>query len=357
MKTMSQGQYRYRAESIQAAIQLAKDELGPEALILEVRRRPSADVAEGREGGVEIIAVPEEVYRRQQDVPDIEQIARRSRATQGYRGASGEPEVFTPTLNPASRGAVAALLQQFGILPPLSEQVANVFRSVTSLHEARAALSDVIHMSGIVGRLPAAAAGRHVVAVIGPSGVGKTTTIAKLAAVVAHVQQRRVALITTDTFRVGAIGQLRAYAEILNIPFYSAATREELQHALDTTDTLDAVFIDTAGVNPYNGALMKELRNVVGVRDPISCYLACSLTADFGELVQAAKRFSLLNPNGLIVTKVDETMRTPALVGLSQQTQLPLMYVCAGPRVPEDITLATPELLTDLLLQVLARSS
>ena len=352
----SQTQYRYRAESIQAAIQLAKDELGADALILEVRRRPSEDVEDGRVGLVEIVAVPEEVYQHQQELPDIDQIARRARATQGYRAADQAGGSFAPTLNPGSRGAVVGLLQQFGIQPPLSEQIANVFRSVTSLHQARVAIGDAIHMSGIVGRPPAASSGRYVVALVGPTGVGKTTTIAKLAAVIAHVQQRKVALITTDTYRVGAVSQLKAYAEILNVPFYSAATRAELQEALDATEQLDAVFIDTPGVNPYSGTSMKDLRDIIGVRDPMSCYLTCALTADFGDLLQAGKRFGLLNPNGLVVTKVDETMRAPALIGLAQQAQLPLMYVSAGPRVPEDVTLATPELLADVLLQVLART-
>lgn len=351
--------HRFRAGTMQAAIQAAKQALGPDALIVEVRRVPGTGPS-SRYDDVEIIAASEDQYEQLQVVPDIEQIARRSRAANGYRDVLGSAAAgaYTPVpgaARPAHHGT-DTLLAQLGLLPPLSDKLARTLREVSSLGEARIALGDVLRLGGVVGAAPVVQGERQVVALVGPSGVGKTTTIAKLAAIIHHIQQRRVALITADP-RAGAIAQLRAFAEVLQVPFYAVASRDELQYALDSADTVETIFIDTAGINPYSAQHVKDLRDLLILQDAHSVYLATAMTADFSDQVEAARRFSLLRPDGLIVTKVDETLRAPLLVGLAQQLQLPLTYVCAGPNVPDDITLATPELLSDLLLQALAHAA
>jgi flagellar biosynthesis protein FlhF len=342
------------------AIRLAKEDLGPDALILEVRRVPNSDVSAGRQGEVEISAMsddaPAPMTAPVSDEPDIEEIARRTQALRGYGAsarASGRQQMHTSG-TPTTQ-AVGAYLQQLGLQAPLPERIAGAYLASSTQGEAREAISLAIQAAGVVSRQPIVSEGRQIVALVGPSGVGKTTTIAKLAAVISRVQDRKVVVVTTDTFRVGAVVQLRTFAEILGIPFYSAADRDELQYVLNATADVDAVFVDTPGVNPYKSDLMKDLRDLIGTRDPLSCYLTVAMTGDFPELVQVGRRYGLLNPNGLIVTKVDETMRAPMLVGLAQQVQLPLTYVCAGQEIPDDITLATPELLADLLIQVLER--
>lgn len=354
----------FRAATIQEAIRLAKAQFGPDALIVDVRRIDALGPGAGREGYVEITAMPAgetddfapEVEERR--LPPIDQLAARVRGRESPRPRRRDPA-------PTSFGR----LREYPDEPDLEELEIDALRSLGigeplagQLAVACGAASAMARHSAVVKTLQRVLTTRelgwigheHIVAaLVGPSGVGKTTTIAKLAAAFSAGKKYRVALVTTDTYRVGGITQLRTFAEILQLPFYTVYTREDLETALAETAECDVVFIDTPGCNPYDAAMLKEMRSLIGSRTPIACYLTLAMTADFDETITVAQRFNLLNPTGLIFTKIDETRRAAALIGLVQQLRLPVNYVCTGPLVPEDISQATPALLADLLLDTL----
>ncbi len=308
-----------------------------------MRRVPAENPRDGRAGDVEIIARPDD--------------SRQPGAARGYAGqrtpgsAYASDGAVTPSGVSTPAQHIVECLQQLGLAAPLLDDLAASYTRFTSAAERRAALGIVLQGAGITSTdLIARSNQRLVAALIGPSGVGKTTTIAKLAAIAARVRRQRVALITVDTYRAGAINQLQTFANVLQLPMYPAYSREELAQALHATRDADVVLIDTPGCNPYNGEMLKELRDLLGARDPITCYLTLAMTADFGDLLQIGQRFSLLNPTGMVVTKIDETLRSPAMIGLAQRLQLPIHYISTGSQVPDEISLATPDLLADLLI-------
>jgi flagellar biosynthesis protein FlhF len=191
--------------------------------------------------------------------------------------------------------------------------------------------------------------GRVVVSLVGPTGVGKTTTIAKFAAHFAELG-RPVSLVTTDTFRVGAVEQLDTFARLIDAPLRIVYSRSDFVAALDASHDADVVLIDTPGVSPYDAAMLQELRNLVGYRDRVLCYLTLAASADPYESIEAARRFALINPIALILTKLDETRRYGSMVNVANACNLPLGYLATGPSVPDDLHTATPELLRDFIM-------
>jgi flagellar biosynthesis protein FlhF len=297
------------------------------------------------------------------DMPNIEALSRHGGNGNGYGGAGYDDYSYAQAAYGSGYDNLAPdpheiieCLEGIGLRGSLTEEIASTCLAPVSEGARNGAISRTLELNGITGEHSSYVSGRRVIALVGPSGVGKTTTIAKLAAVMAKVQGKKVALITTDTYRVGAVAQLSTFADIIQAPLYSAYNREDVQHALEETAEFDVVFIDTPGTNPHNATMLKEMRDLIGMRDPIDCYLTVAMTGDFTDLLHAAQGYALLNPTGLIVTKMDETVRGPMVAGLAQQMNLPLTYLCAGPEVPDHITLATPELLTDLIVQVLDRA-
>ncbi len=182
------------------------------------------------------------------------------------------------------------------------------------------------------------APGATVVALIGPTGVGKTTTIAKLAARAALRERRRVELITLDTYRIGAVEQLKTYAEIIGVNCRIARSVLELD-AMTRQLPADAVaLIDTVGRSPHDLADQLELADYLRANGDIRKCLVLQATTNPGDAVATAARFALYGAEQLIITKLDETLRPGTAVEIARgASQLPLAYLCAGQRVPEDL--------------------
>lgn len=180
------------------------------------------------------------------------------------------------------------------------------------------------------------------VAFVGPTGVGKTTTIAKLAARIALRARRRVELITLDTHRIAAAEQLKTYAEVIGTGCHVAHSVLELD-ALVRRHTSDAtVLIDTVGRNPHDLADQMELADYLRASTNIYKCLVLQAVTHPTDAHAAAKKFALFGVNRLVITKFDETIRPGAAVSIAADAALPLLYLCAGQRVPEDLELATP---------------
>ena len=190
----------------------------------------------------------------------------------------------------------------------------------------------------------------RILALVGPTGVGKTTTIAKLAAL-AYKRGITVALITIDTFRIGAIAQLQTYSGIMDIPMVIASTPADLAEAIAAHADKQLIFIDTAGRNPRDGKRIQEMKNFLEVNPAIEIHLCLSATTRDRELTQTVTRFGVLPISRLLFTKLDESMSFGCIVNTHLRSKLPLSYFTTGQKVPEDIETAKPQRVADLVVR------
>lgn len=188
-----------------------------------------------------------------------------------------------------------------------------------------------------------------VVALIGPTGVGKTTTIGKLAAGFSIIERRKVALITADTYRVAAVEQLKTFGEIIGVPVEVVMTPEDLKIAIDSHQDKELIFIDTAGRSPYHELHMSELEAFLKKAKPSLTMLVLSVTTNLPDQIKVYERFRKLSTH-LILTKLDESYSQGAILDILANTDLPVAYLTNGQDVPDDIDAATPEKLTGYVL-------
>lgn len=191
---------------------------------------------------------------------------------------------------------------------------------------------------------------QKVVALVGPTGVGKTTTIAKLAANFHLAERRKIGLITLDTFRVGAVDQLRTYAEVIGLPMRSASTPDELVDALGEFADRELVLIDTAGRSPRDEPRIQELRDLLSDAAIDEVHLVLSLASSHRSLVAMVDRFRGLRPTQLLLTKLDEAAGLGAIYSAARSIDLPLSYFTTGQDVPDDIERAAPGRTARLIL-------
>jgi flagellar biosynthesis protein FlhF len=185
-------------------------------------------------------------------------------------------------------------------------------------------------------------AGNGAAAFIGSTGVGKTTTIAKLAAAIALRARRRVELITLDTYRIAAVQQLRTYAEIISAGCHVARSVDELDSLMRRFAKQATVLIDTTGRSPHDLADQIEFADYLRAQRSVLKALVLPATNHPDEAQLALNKFSLYGVNRLVLTKLDETVQPGAAVNVAVTAGLPLLYLCAGQRVPEDLERATP---------------
>ena len=192
----------------------------------------------------------------------------------------------------------------------------------------------------------------RVVAVIGPTGVGKTTTIAKLAANFKLRQQKKVGLITIDTYRIGAVDQLRMYAQILDVPLKVVLTPGELKNAVAEMSDFDIVLIDTAGRAQTDKLKLKELRTFLEAAKPDETHLVLSTTAHHSHMLSAADEFKKIGVDRLILTKLDEAISFGVVLSVMRKMDASLSYVTTGQAVPDDIEVGSGKRLAQMLLGI-----
>jgi flagellar biosynthesis protein FlhF len=254
-------------------------------------------------------------------------------------------------------GPVKKLLNAAGIEGSFARTIARKVEErgddASATETFKAVICETVHTAAH----PLSRPGRRQIALIGPTGVGKTTTAAKLAAYAILEQKRTVKLISCDAFRVGAVEQLERFATLLGAEFCSVKTRHGLEEALLSTNA-DIVIIDTAGrpgtANDIESALHRVGKAAPEERDTLLCLPAALREGDARRL---ARQYAQCHPTALVVTKLDETVQPSGLVHAPLATKLPISALCFGQRVPEDISAAHPKAILDALCPPAARKA
>ena len=207
-------------------------------------------------------------------------------------------------------------------------------------------------LAGIYPRAESNSPGPGIIALVGPTGVGKTTTVAKIASEAILKRNMKVGLINLDTYKVAAFDQLGTYAKILNVPFRSVANFEDLGAAIRDFQSLDLILIDTTGRSQRDPSSLQEMHSTLQTIPGVRTQLVLSVTTRDNELYDMANRFSIFRPQGIIVSKLDEATIYGAIFNVAQKVKLPLLYFTTGQRVPEDIEEASKERVAALVLDI-----
>lgn len=190
----------------------------------------------------------------------------------------------------------------------------------------------------------------RILALIGPTGVGKTTTLAKLAARYALTFKEKVGLITIDHFRIGAVEQLKAYADIIGLPLEVAFTPKDLGGALERLENCDCILVDTAGRATGNKGQIDELSDYMDLLSPAEIHLVISATTRWQDIRQITRSFTKLHYNRLLITKLDETVSCGAVMNGAYHSGCPLVYLTDGQGVPNCLKLAGDMDFAELIL-------
>ena len=197
---------------------------------------------------------------------------------------------------------------------------------------------------------PASGNGCCSICLIGPTGVGKTTTIAKLAATFKLRQRQKVGLITIDTYRIAAVDQLRTYANIIGVPLKVVLTPAELVAAMKEMSDCDTILIDTAGRSHMDQLKLNELSQFIAIGKPSEVHLVLSSTTTQEAMEAALEKFGALRVDQIIFTKLDEAVSFGVLLNVARTASRALSYMTTGQDVPDNIEVGQPRRLAKLIL-------
>lgn len=188
------------------------------------------------------------------------------------------------------------------------------------------------------------------IALIGPTGVGKTTTIAKLAGRLALIEKKKVGLITIDTYRIGAVEQLKTYAEIMNIPFKVVITLKEMEESIKELQHCDVILIDTTGRNSKNTMQISELRAFIQKINADNVSLVISGTTKNKDIDTILEGYGEVNYENIIITKLDETTSYGCIYNIIKKSKKEISFIATGQNVPDDIKTPSKEEICKLIL-------
>jgi flagellar biosynthesis protein FlhF len=384
---------KFVAADTQSALELVKKEFGPDAVVLHVGERKD------RKSGQAVVEVTAAVDEERTEPvaaflsaissaaakPDFGRRARQEYAA-GQRGG-GQPEGRHRNLSINGEGssatwkeleevraqlkAMTELLRQNGhpdLEPHLLEPYARLLSRGISKETALRLLKGVPNQNGSTlkktleqevarylrelwqTRRRSLDQSPEVHVMVGPTGVGKTTCIAKLSAQDKVLHGRKVGIITLDTYRLAAAEQLRTFTNISKIPLQVVYSPDELVEAVESFRDYERIYIDTPGRSPYDEASLSDLKRYL-IRIPRSqVHLVLSLNSHPEDLLASIERFSLFSPDRLLFTKLDETVRSGMLLDIVYRTRRPVSYVANGQSIPDDIVEADPNWIAKTIL-------
>lgn len=374
---------RFEAENMTEALRLVKQEFGSEAVILSARslekkrgvfwpvKRPGAEVTAAKDTScTEAKEVPpnkmRKFYKNQSLRSNLEDSSKKKSSVSLLHGEANalknrhNNHMVKRNHVPQNNARKLFALHQRMLFQGIEENIAldlieKINRIMSSENvlkneELKSCLIHAFEKTGLrVSPIKMEQGKQKIVAFVGPTGVGKTTTIAKLAAIQAIKMRKRVALITLDNYRIAGIEQLKIYAKIIGIPIEIASTGKEFKECLNRLKDKDLILIDTAGMSQGNEYQFNELRIFFDKIRHVETHLLLSATTKENDLIDILARFKVFPISKLLFTKLDESTSYGNMLNQIIQSKIPVSYFTNGQQVPEDIEIATLERLVDLI--------
>ncbi|MFY9393065.1 MAG: DEAD/DEAH box helicase family protein [Halanaerobiales bacterium] len=346
---------KYVAETMQDAIFKVKADLGPDAIILNTSKyKTGGFLGFFSKTMVEVLAGVEEKKAEPvtgnslalQEIADLKNLVYEMHQNwENDRFLKGLPEELL---------GIYKYLNEQGVFDHLNKEIIRLLEK-KELEKREALLSQLsLILKEYIGEGQAINLnGRDkVVAFVGATGVGKTTTVAKLAAHFVLDEGKKVCLITTDTYRIAAVQQLQTYSDIINIPIHVAYSDIELERLLsvDLKGKYDLILIDTAGSSWNDQFQIGRLKKIFKKELVDEVHLILSLNTKSQIQKEIIDKFSILSPDKLLLTKLDETSKYGDFLNIRNFCKLPYSYITMGQNVPDDIRVADLDLIIDYLL-------
>jgi len=364
----------YVARDPQEALAQVKKELGPEAVILSAqsRRHHTSGTSLPKRRGVEVTAAADHavtldafadfqpwysdsINSRLPSFHFKEELEEMKSLLKQWLGEQGPPSWLAPyqDLTRLFQDLMRAGIHN-QIICRWLEKVRislNNGNGQSSKNLKEMSLRQLMQEVGVVNPWKDPVRGPRIWTFLGSTGVGKTTTIAKLAIQAAFVKKTRVGLVSLDNARLGGQDHLAAYARISGLPLVAAQTRDELADSLNKMFNLDLILIDTPGRNPCDPGLPQELRQLFGEWKGLKHHLVVSATTAEDNIADTFQGFTALNLASCIVTKVDESRDIVGVFNQLYKSRVALSFLATGQKVPEDLELADYRRLAGFLLK------
>ena len=370
----------FRGRNVEEALAAVKAALGPDAFIESTRHVSNGEKGWLGKSFVEVMAAPSDRAPSNRASPFTRQASeRRATATAAARTRESEKG---PAPAAAQRGTraeltlgrelrlIRSMLEELSMVRKPRDRAGSLLQAAgiegalaasLTAQSARVSKADSTALIAFlrkklkerieVAESPIERPGRRIIACVGPTGVGKTTSLAKLAARASLELGRSVSVITLDTFRVGAVEQMRRFVELIGVPFDVARDRNAFGQAV-AQRRADLTLVDTAGVSTADNGSMQRLADCLSVVTdrPIDILLVVQAAIRARDAERLRGVYRAPAPTGLVITKLDETDQAGGALHAALDHLLPVNYLCDGPRVPEDLHDASAEMLLDAVL-------
>ena len=356
---------KFTASNYSIALQKVKQELGEEALILSTRSiKPPSPIAERKEATrVEITAAVE--YDSPVVEPEVQSSDELENKPLPEKGDADLKSLIFSLLSQTDRAQAMGLkphqfdtfshLVENGLDEKLASKILkkaleqNSEQTVDSSKEPLKVMNLMKKVLPCKGGIDLSVYGPKIVAFVGPTGVGKTTTVAKIAAEYALRRGKKVVMVSLDTYRLGAIDQLRIYGEIMEVPVEVAGGKEELRHIITNHEDKDLILIDTTGRSHQDKDYSRQLKEVFDAVGGVETHLVLSVTAQEKLFTATYRQFSFMGLDRVLFTKLDEGLNFGSLFNFTVRNRLPISYFTSGQQVPEDLEVARPERVISLI--------
>mgnify|MGYP000571918429 FL=1 len=356
---------KFTASNYSIALQKVKQELGEDALILSTRSiKPPSPIAGRKEATrVEITVAVE--YASPVVAPEIQIPNELENKALPEKGDADLKSLIFSLLSQTDQAQAMGLkphqfdtfshLVESGLDEKLASKIlkkALEQNSEQTADSSKRPLKVMDLMQKVLpckGEIDLRVYGPKIVAFVGPTGVGKTTTVAKIAAEYALRRGKKVVMVSLDTYRLGAIDQLRIYGEIMEVPVEVAGGKEELRQIITNHEDKDLILIDTTGRSHQDKDYSRQLKEVFDAVGGVETHLVLSVTAQEKLFTATYRQFSSMGLDRVLFTKLDEGLNFGSLFNFTVRNRLPISYFTSGQQVPEDLEVARPERVISLI--------
>lgn len=354
---------KYIADNINDALNMIRIELGPEAVIISRRNiKQKGLFGAFKPKKLEITAAIDEVNRKPSQAIDRAEEIKEAYERKEVEKELGEVKNMLQKLiedrdkekekssGKEKKTGLKKVLWERDVHDDTIKLITNKLKEKAEYKNA-SRLPDSAIMEGIKDNLKTGLAKEgRIHAFIGPTGVGKTTTIAKIAAMYSLNERKKVGIVTIDTYRIGAVEQLKIYADILGLPFEVINSIDDIQKSMENLKGCDLILVDTTGRSIKNIMQLSELKLYLDRINPDVTYLVISMTTKYKDLLQILNGFDTMEYDSIILTKLDETSTYGSILNVACNSEAPISYITLGQNVPDDIEKATEDKLLNLII-------